>query len=94
MRIEEDKKLDYSSVLIRPKRSTLGSRKQVQLSRQFTFRNANLNEDTHYNGIPVMAANMDGVGTFTMADTLAELNMFTCLVKNYSEPELIEFFKP
>lgn len=92
MRIEEDKKLDYSSVLIRPKRSTLGSRKQVELSRQFTFRNANLSQKNHYDGIPVMAANMDGVGTFAMADALAKHNMFTCLVKNYSKAELIEFF--
>jgi len=92
MRIEEDKKLDYSSVLIRPKRSTLGSRKQVQLSRQFVYRNADLSEETHYSGIPIMAANMDGVGTFTMADALAEHKLFTCLVKSYSEAELIEFF--
>ncbi len=95
MRIEEDKKLDYDSVLIRPKRSTLGSRKQVQLSRQFTFRNAACSTDLsegHYNGIPIMAANMDGVGTFDMADALAEHKLFTCLVKNYSEAELVEFF--
>lgn len=92
MRIEEDKKLDYSSVLIRPKRSTLGSRKEVELSRQFSFRNADLLADAHYSGIPIMAANMDGVGTFEMADALAEHKLFTCLVKSYSEAELIEFF--
>ena len=39
MRIEEDMKLDYKDVLIRPKRSTLGSRKDVDLERGFTFRN-------------------------------------------------------
>ena len=92
MRIEEDKKLDYSSVLIRPKRSTLGSRKQVELSRQFAYRNADLQDEVHYHGIPIMAANMDGVGTFAMADALAKHKLFTCLVKSYSEEELIEFF--
>ena len=40
MRIEEDMKLDYKDVLIRPKRSTLGSRKQVRLERKFSFRNS------------------------------------------------------
>ena len=92
MRIEEDKKLDYSSVLIRPKRSTLGSRKEVELARQFVFRNAKLNDDTHYRGVPIMAANMDGVGTFEMADALAKHQIFTCLVKSYSEDDLIKFF--
>jgi GMP reductase len=97
MRIEEDVKLDYKDVLIRPKRSTLGSRKEVDLTRGFTFRNYDLrNEDRnltrHYHGIPIMAANMDGVGTFEMADTLAEQGMFTCLVKTYSVQELVSFF--
>ena len=62
MRIEEDKKLDYSNVLLRPKRSTLISRKDVDVDRHFTFRNGK----TFFN-IPIMAANMDGVGTFEMA---------------------------
>ena len=97
MRIEEDIKLDYKDVLIRPKRSTLKSRSQVKLERKFQFRNyqpdfpENRMAD-HYNGIPVMASNMDGVGTFEMADKLAEGEMFTCLVKTYSAEELIEYF--
>jgi len=89
MRIETDVKLDFKDVLIRPKRSTLGSRKEVSLNREFTFRNSGWKFHT----IPIMASNMDGVGTFTMADKLTELNMFTCLVKTYSTKELIEYFK-
>ena len=93
MRIEDDSKLDYKDVLIRPKRSTLGSRKDVELFRKFSFRNYEDGDaEPHYRGIPIMASNMDGVGTFTMADKLAELGLFTCLVKNYSAEELIEFF--
>jgi len=88
MRIDNDIKLDYSDVLIRPKRSTLKSRKQVRLERTFKFRNSK----AEYEGVPIMAANMDGVGTFQMADTLAEQNIFTCLVKTYSVDELVEFF--
>jgi len=97
MRIDQDIKLDYKDVLIRPKRSTLKSRKQVKLERDFKFRNyepdfpGNIRRND-YNGIPIMAANMDGVGTFDMADTLAEHNIFTCLVKTYSVVELVEFF--
>ena len=88
MRIDQDIKLDYSDVLIRPKRSTLKSRSQVRLERKFKFRNSR----HEYEGIPIMAANMDGVGTFALADTLAEQNIFTCLVKTYSVDELVEFF--
>ena len=92
MRIEDDSKLDYKDVLIRPKRSTLGSRKDVELEREFSFRNFSANSDQHYRGIPVMASNMDGVGTFLMADTLAEMGLFTCLVKNYEVDQLVDFF--
>ena len=107
MRIEEDTKLDYKDVLIRPKRSTLGSRKEVDLERGFTFRNYKPYVATdvlpdgypvvqeqyrHYRGTPIMASNMDGVGTFEMADTLATGGIFTCLVKTYSVKELVNYF--
>ena len=94
MRIEDEVKLDYSDVLIRPKRSTLGSRKEVRMERKFDFVNyANEeNAEYHYEGIPIMASNMDGVGTFEMADRLAEFNVFTCLVKTYSVNELVDYF--
>ena len=96
MRIEEDIKLDYSNVLIRPKRSTLGSRKDVDLERGFTFRNYDgdtIDDYRHYRGVPIMASNMDGVGTMEMADTLAKQKMFTCLVKTFAVSELVEFFE-
>ena len=100
MLIENELKLDYSNVLIRPKRSTLTSRKEVDLNRRYTFRNyqsdfpENIREQHlgNYNGIPIMAANMDGVGTFEMAAALAKQTIFTCLVKTYSENELVNFF--
>jgi GMP reductase len=94
MRIEEDMKLDYKDVLIRPKRSTLGSRKEVDLERGFTFRNYKGPRPMHrhYRGTPIMASNMDGVGTFEMADTLATGGIFTCLVKTYSVNELVGYF--
>lgn len=88
MLISDDIKLDYSDVLIRPKRSTLKSRKEVDLIRSTKFRNSK----QVYSGIPIMASNMDGVGTFQMADKLGKLNIFTCLVKTYKTNELVEFF--
>ena len=97
MRIDQEIRLDYKDVLIRPKRSTLSSRKQVQLERRFTFRNFEPDfpdniKDHHYSGIPIMAANMDGVGTMEMADVLGSGEIFTCLVKTYTAEELIQYF--
>ena len=89
MRIDNEIKLDYKDVLLRPKRSTLESRSEVSLERQFTFRNSKRESF----GVPIMAANMDGVGTRQMASLLSNFNMFTCLVKHYDAEELIEFFK-
>ena len=80
MRLETEAKLDYKNVLIRPKRSTLGSRKEVDLQRGFVFRNSKYN----YKGVPIMAANMDGVGTFAMAKVLQEHKMMTVLRKHYT----------
>ena len=77
MRLEPEVKLDFKDVLIRPKRSTLKSRKEVKLKRQYKFRNSG----NFWSGIPIMAANMDGVGTFNMAHELAKNKMFTCITK-------------
>jgi len=77
MRIEKEIKLDYKDVLIRPKRSTLRSRKEVDLNRTYRFRNS----QNIWKGIPIMAANMDGVGTFNMAHKLSQLGLFTCITK-------------
>jgi GMP reductase len=79
MRIEDEVKLDFRDVLIRPKRSTLSSRKQVSLARTYKFKHSKAT----YTGIPVMASNMDGVGTFDMSKELQKHQMFTCLVKSY-----------
>lgn len=80
MRIEEDIKLDFKDVLIRPKRSTLGSRRDVDLTKSYKFKYSK-----HvYEGVPIIAANMDGVGTIQMATALQEHRLFTCLVKSYN----------
>ena len=80
MRIEHDVKLDYQDVLFKPKRSTLTSRKDVDLARSFKF----YNSGKEWTGIPIMASNMDGVGTFAMAKVLQDHKMITVLRKHYS----------
>ena len=80
MRIEADLKLGFKDVLIRPKRSTLGSRSQVSLERTFKFRHSGRS----WTGIPIMAANMDSVGTFAMAAALSRQGLFTAARKHYS----------
>jgi GMP reductase len=77
MRIEQEIKLDYKDVLLRPKRSVLGSRKEVDLKRRFVFPNC----EQSWSGIPIVAANMDHVGTVQMATALSDFNMLTCLHK-------------
>ena len=81
MRIEDEVKLDFKDVLIRPKRSTLSSRKEVDLHRTYKFKYSK----KEYTGIPIMASNMDGVGTFEMAKELEKHHLFTCLVKTYNK---------
>jgi len=79
MRIESDIKLGFQDVMIRPKRSTLKSRAQVNLVRDFTFLNSRL----EWSGIPIIAANMDTVGTFEMARVLSQKQLFTAIHKHY-----------
>jgi len=88
MRIEEELKLDFKDVLIRPKRSTLTSRSEVDISRDFVFRHSG----AKYRGIPIVAANMDTVGTFDMARALTGHQLAVALHKHYAEAELTAFF--
>lgn len=88
MRIEEELKLDFKDVLIRPKRSTLTSRSEVDISREYVF----LHSGLRYQGIPIIAANMDTVGTFGMAKVLAQHGLSVALHKHYGEAELLAFF--
>jgi len=84
MRIDDDLKLTFRDVLIRPKRSTLKSRSDVSLSRSFKFRHT----ENEWKGVPVVAANMDTTGTFEMAKALQKNKMMTCLQKFYSVKEI------
>ncbi len=79
MRIEEEIKLDYSDVLFRPKRSTLKSRKDVDLNRKYTFKHSR----SSWKGIPIIASNMDGVGEIDVAKKLSSHKLMTALTKQH-----------
>jgi GMP reductase len=89
MRIENEILLDFSDVLICPKRSESPSRKNVSLTRTFRF----LNSGATWTGVPIVASNMATTGTFSMSKALSKHGMSTCLHKYYSISELVEFFR-
>tara|TARA_B100001750_G_scaffold209923_1_gene190121 strand:- start:1824 stop:2876 length:1053 start_codon:yes stop_codon:yes gene_type:complete len=90
MRIEQDLKLDFKDVLIRPKRSTLSSRSEVEIKRSYNFKWSGQS----FTGIPLIAANMDGVGTLSMARAFAQQGdgLTAALTKHYSVDDLVDFF--
>mgnify|MGYP000749305777 FL=1 len=88
MHIENTVKLDFKDVLIRPKRSTLSSRSEVDITREFKF----LHSPVAYHGIPIIAANMDTTGTFEMAQALGRHGLSVALHKHYGVEQYVEFF--
>ena len=87
MRIEEEIKLDYSDVLFRPKRSTLKSRKDVDLNRNYKFKYSNFD----WTGIPIIASNMDGVGELKVAEILSSYKIITALTKQHDMSVIKKF---
>lgn len=79
-KIEYGLKLDFSNVLIRPKRSTINSRSQVNLEREFKFKYSPLT----WKGIPIISANMDTTGTFQVYQTLKKYKIITATHKFYT----------
>ena len=77
MRLDTELKLNYEDVLLKPKRSTLSSRRDVDMTREFKFRNSG----ETYECCPIIASNMDGVGTFSMAKVLQDYKMMTTITK-------------
>ena len=89
MRIEEEIKLDYSDVLFRPKRSTLKSRKDVDLNRKYTFKHSR----SSWKGIPIIASNMDGVGEINVAKKLSSHKLMTALTKQHDINQIGTIYK-
>lgn len=89
MRIEYEIKLGFKDVMFRPKRSTLKSRSEVDLEREFTF----MHTGKSWKGVPIIAANMDTVGTFEMAEALSQEGIITAIHKHYSVEEWDKFLE-
>lgn len=87
-KIINETKLDFDDVLIRPKRSTLNSRSEVCIQREFKFKYS----PRIFHAVPIMIANMDTVGTFAMARTLCTQGAITCLHKHYKHNEYVAFY--
>ena len=87
MRIEYEIKLWFIDVIFRSKRSTLKSRSEVTIEREFTF----LHTQKKWSGVPLIAANMDTVGTFEMAEALSKEKIITAIHKHYSVEEWNQF---
>ena len=85
MKIEDDVKLDFADVLIRPKLSNLDSRSKVDVERTFKFKLPG--GEFVWSGVPIVAANMDTVGTFEMANSLADYGAMCAIHKYYSEED-------
>ena len=86
-KIESGDKLDFNDVLIRPKRSTLNSRSEVDLTREFKFKYS----PKIWNGVPIIAANMDSTGTFEVYNCLSTFSIITALHKFYSIEDYRQF---
>ena len=89
MRIEEEIKLDYSDVLFRPKRSTLKSRKDVDLNRKYIFKYSKAS----WKGTPIIASNMDGVGEIGVAKKLTSHKVMTALTKQHTIDQISSIYK-
>jgi len=87
VKIEDGIKLDFSDVLIRPKRSTLRSRSDVNVSRTYNFRNSK----NKWTGVPIMAANMDTTGTFEMAVVFKKYECIVAIHKHYAVQDWVDF---
>lgn len=78
MRFESDIKLDFSDVLLKPKRSEIHSRKEIKLSRIFKFKHS-----THTRSvIPIVSSNMTSVTNEEVATVMQENLMMACIPKS------------
>jgi len=90
-KIESGEKLDFSNVLIRPKRSTINSRSEVDVERMFTFRNC---KSLQWKGVPIISANMDTTGTFEVYHCLSKHKIITALHKFYKKDDFLHLSQP
>jgi GMP reductase len=86
MKIEQDIKLDFNDVLFRPKRSTLSSRKEVDVEREYTFKYSG----QKWKGVPIISSNMDTISSIDMFKSLSQHNIITCFHKFIEMNDIIK----
>ena len=88
MKIKKGKKIDFEDVLIVPKRSNLNSRSEVDLETEYLM----VNSGRIWKGIPIIASNMDSIGTIEVYKKFKKYKMCCALHKFYDSETLIDFF--
>lgn len=89
MRIETEIELDYSDVLIKPRRSTIASRKDADITREYKFRWSGRT----VKGTGIMQANMGTIGNFEVSRKMLNSGLFACLHKHHNVEDLVEFYR-
>ena len=90
MKLETEIKLDFKDVLFRPKRSTMSSRSDVDLTREFKFKHSG----QVWNGVPLISSNMDTVSSIDMFRELSKNKCITCFHKYINVEELVKSWDP
>ena len=86
MKLENDIKLDFNDVLFRPKRSTLSSRSEVQVERDFKFKHSGRT----WTGVPIISSNMDTISSVEMFKELSNKKFLTCFHKYIDTQDIID----
>ena len=88
MNILDNTELDFSDVLIKPRRSTIASRKDADIVREYKFKWC----PKVIKGTGIMQANMGTIGNFEVSRQMLKDGLFACLHKHHPVDSLIEFY--
>ena len=86
--LTQDKKLEFSEVLIKPRPSELASRSDVNLKVAYICKHSK----RQIRGCPVIVSNLDSTGTIEMARITNNYGMFVCLHKYIEMEDLTKWF--
>ena len=92
MRIIEEEQLDFCDLMISPKRSTLNSRSEVSLFRDFEWKSIDGKTKNTLNCIPIIASNMATIGTPRIAKILAKRGFMCALEKHIPYKDLVDLY--
>lgn len=89
MQIVDSVQLDFSDVLIKPRRSSIDSRSKVNISRDYKFKWCPI----PITGTGIMQSNMGTIGNFEVSRKMLEQGLFACLHKHHNVEDLVSFYK-